>query len=71
MMVEELIDILRQSERQLTRDVQTIINSKLQSLLEQKKSTEMSLSHLKDCKEFVDKISREAVLNKFSHQRSI
>ena len=53
-MVEELIDILRQSERQLTRDVQTIINSKLQSLLEQKKSTEMSLSHLKDCKEFVE-----------------
>ena len=53
-MVEELIDVLRQSERQLTRDVETIINSKLQSLLEQKKLTEMSLSHLKDCKEFVE-----------------
>ena len=53
-MVEEMIDILRQSERQLTREVDTVTDSKLQVLSEQKKSAETRLSQLKDCQEFVE-----------------
>ena len=53
-MVEEMIGVLRQSERQLTREVDTVTGSKLRVLLEQKKSAEMRLSQLKDCQEFVE-----------------
>ena len=53
-MVEEMIDVLRQSERQLTREVDTVTNAKLQILSEQTKSAEMSLNQLKDCQEFVE-----------------
>ena len=53
-MVEKMIEKLRQSERQLTKEVETATDSKLQVLLSQKKSAEMSLSQLKDCKEFVE-----------------
>ena len=53
-MVEEMIGVLRQSERQLTREVDTVTGSKLQVLLEQKKSAEMRLCQLKDCQEFVE-----------------
>ena len=53
-MVEEMIDVLRQSERQLTREVDTVTDSKLQVLSEQKKSAEISLNQLKDCQEFVE-----------------
>ena len=53
-MVEEMIDILHQSERQLTREVDTVTGSKLQVLSEQKKSAERRLSQLKDCQEFVE-----------------
>ena len=53
-MVEEMINILRQSEGQLTREVDTVTDSKLQVLSEQKKSAEMRLSQLKDCQEFVE-----------------
>ena len=53
-MVEEMIDVLHQSERQLTREVDTVTGSKLQVLSEQKKSAEMRLSQLKDCQEFVE-----------------
>ena len=53
-MVEEMIDVLRQSERQLTREVDTVTGSKLQVLSEQKKSAERRLSQLKDCQEFVE-----------------
>ena len=52
-MVEEMIDILHQSERQLTREVDTVTDSKLQVLSEQKKSAEMRMSQLKDCQKFV------------------
>ena len=52
-MVEEMIDILHQSERQLTREVDTVTDSKLQVLSEQKKSAEMRISQLKDCQKFV------------------
>ena len=53
-MVEEMIDVLHQSERQLTREVDTVTGNKLQVLSEQKKSAEMSLNQLKDCQEFVE-----------------
>ena len=39
-MVEEMIDVLRQVERQLTGEVDTITTTKLQVLSEQKKSAE-------------------------------
>ena len=53
-MVEKMIEKFRQSERQLTREVETVTDSKLQVLSGQKKSAEMSLSQLKDCKEFIE-----------------
>ena len=52
-MVEETIDALRQSERQLTREIDTVIGSKLHVLSDQKKLAERSLSQLKDCQKFV------------------
>ena len=52
-MVEEMIDVLRQSERQLTSEVDTVTGSKLQVLSDQKKSAKMRLSHLRECQEFV------------------
>ena len=61
---EEMIEKIRQSERQLTREVETAVDSKLQVLSGQIKSTEMSLSQLKDCKEFV-----EQSLKMGSHQQ--
>ena len=54
-MVDKMIDILRQSERQLTREVEIITDSKLNVLSEQKKSAEIKLSQLNDCQEFVKK----------------
>ena len=63
-MVEKMIEKLRQSERQLTREVETATDSKLQVLSGQKESAEMSLSRLKDCKEFV-----EQNLKTVSHQQ--
>ena len=51
---EEMIEKIRQSERQLTKEVETAVDSKLQVLSGQMKSAEMSLSRLKDCKEFVE-----------------
>ena len=59
-----MIEKLQQSERQLTREVETATDSKLQVLSGQKKSAEMSLSRLKDCKEFV-----EQSLKTGSHQQ--
>ena len=53
-MVEKMIEKLQQSERQLTREVETATDSKLQVLSGQKESAEMSLSRLKDCKEFIE-----------------
>ena len=54
-LVKEIIDVLHQSERQLTREVDAISDSKVQVLSEQKKSAETRLSQLKDCQEFVEK----------------
>ena len=63
-MVEKMIEKLQQSERQLTREVETATDSKLQVLSGQKKSAEMSFSQLKDCKQFV-----EQSLKTGSHQQ--
>ena len=53
-MVEEMNAALHQSEKQLTREVNIVTDSKLQVLSEQKKLAEMILSQLKDCQEFVE-----------------
>ena len=53
LMVEEIINVLRQSERQLTREVDTVTSSKLQVLSEQKILAERRLSELKDCQDLV------------------
>ena len=77
-MVEKMIEKLRQSERQLTREVETATDSKLQVLSGQKKSAEMSLSQLKDCKEFVEQslktgsqqqvlMSKKQMMERMSH----
>ena len=77
-MVEKMIGKLRQSERQLTREVETATDSKLQVLSGQKKSAEMSLSRLKDCKEFVEQslktgsqqqvlMSKKQMMERMSH----
>ena len=51
---EEMIEKIRQSERQLTREVETTVDSKVQILSDQQKSAEISLNRLKDCKKFVE-----------------
>ena len=77
-MFEETIEKLRQSERQLTREVETATDSKLQVLSGQKKSAEMSLSRLKNCKEFVEQslktgsqqqvlMSKKQMMERMSH----
>ena len=77
-MVEEMIDVLRRSERQLTREVDTVTGSKLQVLSEQKKTAERRLSQLKDCQEFVEQsleigssqevvISTKRMMERMSH----
>ena len=76
--VEETIEKLRQSERQLTREVETTTDRKLQVLSGQKESAEMSLSQLKDCKEFVERslkagsqqqvlMSKKQMMERMSH----
>ena len=78
LMVEKMIEKLQQSERQLTREVETATDSKLQVLSGQKKSAEMSLSQLKDCKEFVEQslktgsqqqvlMSKKQMMERMSH----
>ena len=55
LMMEEMINILRHSEKQLIRDVDIITGSQIQTLLDQKKSAETMLNQLKDAKKFVEK----------------
>ena len=77
-MVEQMIEKLQQSEIQLTREVEAATDRKLQVLSGQKKSAEMSLSLLKDCKEFVEKslktdsqqqvlMSKKQMMERMSH----
>ena len=76
--VEETIEKLQQSERQLTREVETATDSKLQVLSGQKKLAEMSLSQLKDCNEFIEQslktgsqqqvlMSKKQMMKRMSH----
>ena len=75
---EEMIEKIKQSERQLTREIETAVDSKLQVLSGQMKSAEMSLSRLKDCKEFVEQslkmgsfqqvlMSKKQMMERMSH----
>ena len=61
-MVEEMIDVLCQSERQLTREVDTVTGSKLQVLSEQTKSAERRLSQLRESHEFVEQSLEISIL---------
>ena len=53
-MVEEMIGILRQSERKLTEQVKRVTDAKLQMLSGQTKSVQKSLSLLKDVEDYVE-----------------
>ena len=53
-MVEEMIGILRQSERKLTEQVKRVTDAKLEMLSGQTKSVQTSLSLLEDVKDYVE-----------------
>ena len=53
-MVEEMIGILRQSERKLTEQVKRVTDAKLQMLSVQTKSVQTSLSLLEDVEDYVE-----------------
>ena len=53
-MVEEMIGILRQSERKLTEQVKRVTNAKLEMLSGQTKSVQTSLSLLEDIEDYVE-----------------
>ena len=53
-MVEEMIGILRQSERKLTEQVKRVTDAKLEMLSRQTKSTQMSLSLLEGIEDYVE-----------------
>ena len=53
-MVEEMIGVLRQSERKLTEQVKRVTDAKLEMLSRQTKSAQTSLSLLKDVEDYVE-----------------
>ena len=53
-MVEEMIDILHQSERKLAEQVKRVTDSKLEMLSRQTKSVQTSLSLLEDVEDYVE-----------------
>uniref|UniRef100_A0A1X7TCS1 RING-type domain-containing protein n=1 Tax=Amphimedon queenslandica TaxID=400682 RepID=A0A1X7TCS1_AMPQE len=53
-MVEEMIGVLRQSERKLTEQAKRVTDAKLKVLSEQMKSAETSLSLLEDVQDYVE-----------------
>ena len=53
-MVKQMIDILQQTETQLTRSVEALTSNKLQVLAEQKNSAEANLDDFKECKQLVE-----------------
>ena len=53
-MLEEMIGILRQSERKLTEQVKRVTDAKLEMLSGQTKSIQMSLSLLEDVEDYVE-----------------
>lgn len=52
-MVDDIIDILRQSESQLINEIERVTSTKIQLLRNQKTEAEMTLDNLTKCKEFV------------------
>ena len=53
-MVRQMIDILQQSETQLSKEVEALTSNKLQVLAEQKNSAETNLDDYKECKQLVE-----------------
>uniref|UniRef100_A0A1X7T212 Uncharacterized protein n=1 Tax=Amphimedon queenslandica TaxID=400682 RepID=A0A1X7T212_AMPQE len=53
-MVEEMVNVLRQSERKLTEQAKRVTDNKLKVLSEQIKSAEISLSLLEDVEDYVE-----------------
>ena len=53
-MVEEMMNVLRRSERNLTEQAKRVTDDKLKVLSEQMKSAEMSLSVLEDVEDYVE-----------------
>uniref|UniRef100_A0A1X7T197 RING-type domain-containing protein n=3 Tax=Amphimedon queenslandica TaxID=400682 RepID=A0A1X7T197_AMPQE len=53
-MVEEMMNVLRESERKLTKQAKRVIDGKLKVLSEQMKSAEISLSVLEDVEDYVE-----------------
>uniref|UniRef100_A0A1X7SW21 B-box C-terminal domain-containing protein n=1 Tax=Amphimedon queenslandica TaxID=400682 RepID=A0A1X7SW21_AMPQE len=53
-MVEEMIAVIRQSEKKLTEQAKRVTDAKLKVLSEQMKSAEMSLSLLEDVEDYVE-----------------
>uniref|UniRef100_A0A1X7VB32 B box-type domain-containing protein n=1 Tax=Amphimedon queenslandica TaxID=400682 RepID=A0A1X7VB32_AMPQE len=54
-MVEEMMNVLHQSERKLTEQAKRVTDAKLKVLSEQMKSAEMSLSLLEDVEDYVER----------------
>ena len=53
-MIKQIIDLLLQSERKLTEDVDLAVRHKLSMLGQQKRNTETTLGQLTDCLDFVE-----------------
>uniref|UniRef100_A0A1X7VB27 B-box C-terminal domain-containing protein n=3 Tax=Amphimedon queenslandica TaxID=400682 RepID=A0A1X7VB27_AMPQE len=53
-MVEEMMNVLHQSERKLTEQAKRVTDAKLKVLSEQRKSAKMSLSLLEDVEDYVE-----------------
>ena len=53
-MIKQIIDLLLQSERKLTEDVDLAVRHKLSMLSQQKRKAETTLGQLTDCLEFVE-----------------
>ena len=53
-MIKQIIDLLLQSERKLTEDVDLAVRHKLSMLSQQKRKAETTLSQLTDCFDFVE-----------------
>ena len=63
--VEEVVNHLRQSERKLSKEVDTITAKKLQVLSEQKKSAESCLSELIENRDFVEQKLKDSTPQHF------
>ena len=64
-MVQQIIDILQQSETRLTKAVEALTSNKLQVLAEQKKSAEANLDDYKDCKQLVEQTFESSTPREF------